>query len=95
MIIIEFFGLPYSGKSYFAGKLKNVLNKDKKVFNIKTLNLFYLAKKNFSLFILSYYFKYRFVNNDKQNIKIKEEKKRNKNFNLFKRFLLRKIFFKR
>ena len=50
MKIIEFFGLPYSGKTHFSNYLKNIINK--KSFSAKTLLLYYLINTNkFNLYV--------------------------------------------
>ena len=56
MKIIEFFGLPYSGKTHFSNYLKKIINK--KSFSAKTLLLYYLIKTNkFNLYIFLSYIK--------------------------------------
>ena len=49
MKIIEFFGLPYSGKTFFSSYYKK-LSKTK-TYDIKSLILFYIFKKKWIQFI--------------------------------------------
>ena len=66
MKIIEFFGLPYSGKTYFS---KLIIKKiKKKSYDVKSITLFYIWKKNyFNSYILLTCIKNSFFSDTKTN----------------------------
>ncbi len=89
MKIIEFFGLPYSGKTHFSNYLKKIINK--KSFSAKTLLLYYLINTNkFNLYVFFSYIKNFFF--------YQEKSIRNYGYiqkNLEKRKIKRKFIFKK
>ena len=78
MKIIEFFGLPYSGKTFFSNYYKK-LSKTK-TYDIKSLILFYILKKNgFNLYVLLSLLKKKFIHSkisSAKSIKVKSIKKK-------------------
>ena len=94
MKIIEFFGLPYSGKTFFSNYLKK--NIKKKTFNTKTLLLHYFIKNNqLSLYIFFSYLKNRFFSDEtaKNKVEILNNNQNKKKQKKISKILLRKIFF--
>ena len=82
MKIIEFFGLPFSGKTYYCEYLKKKISKNHEIFNVKNLIIFYLRENNKeNLYSLCLYMKYRFFKDtdksrsDEQKISLKKENK--------------------
>lgn len=92
MQIIEFFGLPYSGKSYYTDLCKNIF-KQKKIYSVKSIFYYYLLKEkkiNHYLFFVIL-IKLFFLKNKKKLLKNNTINIRNKDH--FK-ILKKKIFFK-
>lgn len=92
MQIVEFFGLPYSGKSYYTNLCKTFFKK-KKIYNIKSIFYYYLLEKkkiNFMYFLmimLSLQLNLR----TKKLLNINTKKQENKNSKIKKK---KKLFFK-
>ena len=89
MKIIEFFGLPYSGKTFFSSYYKK-LSKTK-TYDIKSLILFYILKKNgFNLYVLLSLLKKKFIHSkisSAKSIKVKSIKKKNFFYKISKKIL--------
>ena len=79
MKIIEFFGLPYSGKTFFSNYYKK-LSKTK-TFDIKSLILFYIFKINgFNLYVLLSLLKKKFFYSKMSSVKNIKAKSIKKNY---------------
>lgn len=77
MKIIEFFGLPYSGKSYFSKLIIKIIKK--RTYDVKSITLFYIWKKNlFNSYILLTYIKNNFFTDVKINYSDLNSIRRNK-----------------
>jgi hypothetical protein len=76
MKIIEFFGLPLSGKTYYEAKLSKIINKNY-LYNYNTIFIYYLFKIKkitwIEFFILKKYFNKKNYSN-KKNKNLKEQK---------------------
>ena len=95
MKIIEFFGLPYSGKTFFSNYLKK--NIKKKTFNTKTLLLHYFIKNNqLSVYIFFSYLKNRIFSDEtaKNKVEILNNNQNKKKQKKFQKFYLEKYFFR-
>ena len=57
MKIIEFFGLPYAGKSYFSDFCSKFFTKKKAIYDNKSIFLNYLKKKKQNKFFLLFFCK--------------------------------------
>ena len=83
MKIIEFFGLPYSGKNFFSNYYKK-LSKTK-TFDIKSLILFYIFKINgFNLYVLLSLLKKKFFYSKISSVKNIKAKSIKKNYFFYK-----------
>ena len=60
MKIIEFFGLPYAGKSYFSDFCSKFFTKKKAIYDNKSIFLNYLKKKNKINFFYYFFVKYKY-----------------------------------